>query len=211
MVEGLLGRKVGMSQLFDERGACLPVTLIEVGPCVVLQGRSGKGGAAAVQLGLLKTGAAGRQNKPMSGHLKKHGGELDIGPIREFRLIGDQVPEAGTRLDVSLLEGVGRVDVRGISKGKGFQGVVRRHHFRGGRATHGSMFHRAPGSIGASSFPSRVMKGMRGAGRMGGTRVTSRNLKVVQLSAEHNLLAVCGAVPGPNGGFVEVRRSHGEG
>ena len=180
---------------------------LEVGPCVVLQRKSGAGGAAAVQLGLLEPRRAGRQNKPLGGHLKKHGGELGVGLIREVRLTGEQVPEAGTRLDVSLLEGANRVDVSGVSKGKGFQGVMRRHHFRGGGASHGSMFHRAPGSIGASSFPSRVMKGMRMAGRMGGARVTSRNLKVVQLSAEHNLLAVCGAVPGPSGGYVIVRRS----
>jgi large subunit ribosomal protein L3 len=207
MVEGLLGRKIGMSQLFAADGACVPVTVLEIGPCVVLQGR----GAAVVQLGLLEARKAGRQSKPLAGHLKKHGGELGVGLIREVRLIGEQVPAAGTRLDVSLLEGVGRVDVSGISKGKGFQGVVRRHHFRGGRASHGSMFHRAPGSIGASSFPSRVMKGMRGAGRMGGTRVTTRNLQVVQLNAEHNLLAVRGAVPGPNGGYVMVRRSRSVG
>jgi large subunit ribosomal protein L3 len=204
MVEGLLGRKVGMSQAFESDGTWVPVTLLEVGPCVVVQPKSDHG---TVQIGLLEPRRAKRQSKAKTGHLKRWSTEPGVGLIREFKLVGAESPTPGTKLDVSILGGFDRVDVRGVSKGKGFQGVVRRHHFRGGRASHGSMFHRAPGSIGASSFPSRVVKGMRAAGHMGLDRVTSRNLKVVQVDPTRNLVAVRGAVPGPAGGYVEVRRA----
>jgi large subunit ribosomal protein L3 len=164
-------------------------------------------GYEAVQLGLVEERPA-RVNKPLAGHYKK----ANVPPTRVRREVqvakGAEAPKAGDQVLVNAVFNNGdRVDVIGVSRGKGFQGVVRRHHFRGGAATHGSMFHRAPGSIGASSYPSRVVKGMRAAGRMGGDRVTTRNLKVVSVDAENNLIVVHGAVPGAPGGYVVVRKA----
>jgi large subunit ribosomal protein L3 len=165
-----------------------------------------KDGYEAVQLGLVNAKAAKRATKPVQGHHRKAG----VPPTRvrrEFSLEpGSQLKE-GDPVGVDIFDGVSAVDIIGTSKGKGFQGVVRRHSFRGGRATHGSMFHRAPGSIGASSFPSRVVKGMRAAGRMGADRVTTRNLKVVGVDLENHLLVLRGAVPGAPNGIVVVRRA----
>jgi len=208
MVTGIIGRKVGMTQVFGQDGTATPGTVIQAGPCVVVQAKSkATDGYDAVQLGLVEDKPA-RVRKPLAGHYKKAG----VPPTRVRREIkeatgsealkpGDQVLLAG------LFNDGDRVDVIGISRGKGFQGVVKRHNFRGGAATHGSMFHRAPGSIGASSFPSRVVKGMRAAGRMGGDRVTTRNLKVVQVDGANNLLVLRGAVPGAPGGYVIVRKA----
>ena len=197
-----------MTQLFAQDGTVVPGTVIKAGPCVVVQAKSaGTDGYEAVQLGLVEERPA-RVRKPLAGHYKKAG----VPPTRVRREVtiakGAEAPKAGDQILVTGVFNNGdRVDVIGISRGKGFQGVMKRHNFRGGAATHGSMFHRAPGSIGASSFPSRVIKGMRGAGRMGGDRVTTRNLRVVQVDAENNLLVVRGSVPGAPGGYVVIRKA----
>jgi large subunit ribosomal protein L3 len=208
MVTGIIGRKVGMTQVFAKDGTAVPGTVLKAGPCVVVQAKvSATDGYEAVQLGLVEERPA-RVRKPLAGHYKKAG----VPPTRVRREVkvaaGAEAPKAGDQVLVNGVFADGdRVDVIGISRGKGFQGVVKRHHFRGGAATHGSMFHRAPGSIGASSFPSRVVKGMRAAGRMGADRVTTRNLKVVQVDAENNILVVRGAVPGAAGGYVVIRKA----
>jgi large subunit ribosomal protein L3 len=208
MLTGIIGRKVGMTQLFQQDGTVTPGTVIKAGPCVVVQTKTAQSdGYEAVQLGLVEERPA-RVRKPLAGHFKKAG----VPPTRVRREVkvakGADAPKAGEQVLVNAVFNNGdRVDVIGVSRGKGFQGVVRRHHFRGGAATHGSMFHRAPGSIGASSFPSRVVKGMRAAGRMGGARVTTRNLRVVAVDAENNLLIVHGAVPGAPGNYVIVRKA----
>jgi large subunit ribosomal protein L3 len=206
-MEGILGRKLGMTQIFAEDGTALPVTLIAAGPCVVVQRKTeAKDGYEAVQLGLVETKAPKKLSKPAKGHLDRAG----VGPLRrlgEFKLAEGEDAKAGDQVKVSIFEPDQYVDVIGTSKGKGFQGVIRRHNFRGGRATHGSMFHRAPGSIGASSEPSRVFPGMRAAGRMGGKRVTAKNVRVVKVDEERNLLFLYGAVPGPRGGYLTIRRA----
>lgn len=200
---GILGRKVGMTQVFDESRAVVPVTVIAAGPCVVLQKKTpDTDGYHAVQIGLVEKVGRKAVNQPMAGHLKK-AGAASIRAVRELR---GEFPElsAGSSLTVEAFKDIESVDVVGTSKGKGFQGVVVRHHFRGGRATHGSMFHRAPGSIGASSDPSRVFKGTRMAGHMGSGRVTVKNLKLVKVDPDQGLLLVRGAVPGPRGGLVVI-------
>ena len=208
MVTGIIGRKVGMTQVFAKDGTAVPGTVIKAGPCVVVQAKSSAtDGYEAVQLGLVEERPA-RPRKPLAGHYKKAG----VPPTRVRREVklaaGAEAPKAGEQVLVTGVFADGdRVDVIGISRGKGFQGVVRRHNFRGGAATHGSMFHRAPGSIGASSFPSRVVKGMRAAGRMGGDRVTTRNLKIVQIDGDNNLLVLRGSVPGAPGGYVVIRKA----
>jgi large subunit ribosomal protein L3 len=208
MLTGIIGKKVGMTQVFAADGTVQPATVIKAGPCVVTQAKTAQtDGYEAVQVGLVEDRPA-RVNKPTAGVFKKAG----VPPTRvrgELRVAkGAEAPKAGDQILVNAVFNSGdRVDVIGVSRGKGFQGVVKRHHFRGGAATHGSMFHRAPGSIGASSYPSRVVKGMRAAGRMGGDRVTVRNLKVVSVDAENNLLVLRGAVPGAPGGYVMVRKA----
>jgi len=208
MSPGILGKKIGMTQVFRPDGQVIPVTLLKAGPCVVVQRKTpATDGYDAVQLGLLEYVKPSRINKPRAGHLKKAGVD-GVRYLRELRLRpGDDDLKTGDRVLVSEFKPSDKVDVIGISKGRGFAGLVKRHHFRGGAATHGSMFHRAPGSIGASSFPSRVWPGQRMAGHMGNQRVTVRNLEVVEVNAEDNLLVVKGAVPGPNGGYVVVRRA----
>ena len=207
MVTGIIGKKVGMTQLFDQDGTVQPVTVIKAGPCVVVQRKTAStDGYEAVQLGLVDERPA-KVNKALAGHYKK----ANVPPTRvrrEVRLAGvDGDPKPGDQVLVSMFANGDRVDVIGISRGKGFQGVVRRHHFAGGAATHGSMFHRAPGSIGASSFPSRVIKGMRAPGRMGADRVTVRNLSVIKVDADHDLLVLRGAIPGAPGGYVVIRKA----
>lgn len=208
MSPGILGKKIGMTQVFRPDGQVVPVTLLKAGPCVVVQRKiPAKDGYDAVQLGLLEFVKPRRINRPLAGHLKKAGIE-GVRFLRELRLRpGDADLRAGDRVLVDQFKPSDKVDVIGVSKGRGFAGLVKRHHFRGGDATHGSMFHRAPGSIGASSFPSRVFPGLRMAGHMGAERVTVRNLEVVDVDAEENVLVVKGAVPGPNGGYVVVRRA----
>ncbi len=208
MSPGILGKKIGMTQVFRPDGQVVPVTLLKAGPCVVVQRKTpATDGYDAVQLGLMEYVKPRRINKPMAGHLKKAGVE-GVRFLRELRLRpGDADLKTGDRVLVDQFKPNDRVDVTGISKGRGFAGFVKRHHFRGGDATHGSMFHRAPGSIGASSFPSRVFPGLRMAGHMGVQRVTVRNLEVIEVDPEENVLVVKGAVPGPNGGYVIVRRA----
>ena len=206
-MEGILGKKVGMTQVFGDHGAMIPVTVLEVGPCLVVQRKTAESdGYEAVQIGLVEKRTPRNVSKPLLGHFKKAG----VAPTRrlaEFKVRAEEEWKAGDEVKASIFAAGEYVDVVGTSKGKGFQGVVKRHHFRGGRATHGSMFHRAPGSIGASSFPSRVYPGMRAAGRMGGKRNTAKNLKVVQVDAERNVILVSGAVPGATGSYVSIRRA----
>jgi len=207
MVTGLIGKKVGMTQLFAADGTVSPATVLKAGPCVVAQVKSAdRDGYAAVQLGLVEAKPA-KENKPSTGHFKKAG----VPPTRVRREVavqaGAEAPKAGDQVNVSIFADGERVDVIGTSRGKGFQGVVKRHHFAGGRATHGSMFHRAPGSIGASSYPSRVVKGMRMGGHMGHDRVTVRNLKVLRVDAENNLILVEGSVPGGPNSVVVIRKA----
>src|SRR6188508_2442671 len=207
MVTGLIGKKVGMTQLFTADGTVQPATVLKAGPCVVVQAKTVQtDGYEAVQLGLVESKPT-KENKPSQGHFKKAG--VPATRIRREVTLkaGGDSAKAGDQVNVSIFADGERVDVIGTSRGKGFQGVVRRHHFAGGAASHGSMFHRAPGSIGASSFPSRVVKGMRAAGRMGGERVTVRNLKVAKVDAENNLLIVRGAIPGAPTGYVMIRKA----
>ena len=207
MVTGLIGKKVGMTQLFAADGTVQPATVLRAGPCVVAQVKTVQAdGYEAVQLGLVEAKPT-RENKPSQGHFKKAG----VPPTRVRREVsvgadGDPL-KAGDQVRVSIFADGERVDVVGTSRGRGFQGVVKRHHFKGGVASHGSMFHRAPGSIGASSYPSRVVKGMRMAGHMGDAQVTVRNLKVIRVDAENNLLLVEGAVPGGPNSIVVIRKA----
>lgn len=211
-VIGIIGKKVGMTQLFDDRGEVHPATVIQAGPCVVTQRKTvTKDGYDAAQIGLVEFVKETRLNKPERGHLAKH----DVPPVRFLREVGIEVPagggdgdstKIGDRVLVDIFEGEKWVDVQGISKGRGFAGVVKRHHFGGGPRSHGSMF-QIPGSIGSSAFPSRVFKGMRMSGHMGAEQVTMRNLRVLGLDKEDNLLVVNGSVPGPNGGYVMVTKS----
>jgi len=209
MSPGILGKKIGMTQLFRPDGQVVPVTLLKAGPCMVVQRKTPTtDGYDAVQLGLLEYIKPQRINKPTAGRLKKAGIEGGAKFMREFPLgPGSDDLKAGDQVLVDQFKPKDKVDVIGISKGKGFAGVVKRHHFRGGEGSHGSMFHRAPGSIGASSYPSRVVPGMRMGGHMGHEQVTVRNLEVIDVDTEDNVLAVKGAVPGPNGGYVVVRRA----
>jgi large subunit ribosomal protein L3 len=207
MVTGIIGRKVGMTQIFDADGTVHPATVIKAGPCVVVQAKDAqKDGYEAVQLAFVEE-TAPKANKPTTGHFKK----ANIPATRVRREVsvasGGDPLKTGDQVLVSIFANGERVDIIGTGRGKGFQGVVKRHHFAGGAATHGSMFHRAPGSIGASSFPSRVIKGMRGAGRMGGGRVTIHNLKVLRVDPENHLLIVEGGIPGAPSSYVIVRKA----
>jgi large subunit ribosomal protein L3 len=197
-----------MTQVFRPDGQVVPVTLVKAGPCVVVQRKTATtDGYNAIQLGLLEFAKASRTNKPMAGHLKKANAD-GVKFLKELRLSpGDGDPKVGDKVLVDQFKPKEMVDVTGVSKGRGYASLVKRHHFRGGPATHGSMFHRAPGSIGASSFPSRVFPGMRMAGHMGVQNVTVRNLEIVNIDPDDNVLMVKGAIPGPNGGYVVVRRA----
>jgi large subunit ribosomal protein L3 len=207
MVNGIIGKKLGMTQIFAPDGTMTPVTVIKAGPCVVVQRKTvSTDGYEAVQLGLVEERAPKRINKPMKGHFEKAG----IPPtriLREFRLDdGTAAINVGDKVLVDQFSENDVVDVVGTSKGRGFAGFVKRHGFGGGRASHGSMFHRAPGSIGASAFPSRVIKGTRMAGHMGVERNTIKNLRIMKVNTEENILLVKGSVPGPNGAYVLIRK-----
>lgn len=208
MSPGILGKKIGMTQVFRPDGQVVPVTLVKAGPCVVVQRKTpATDGYDAIQVGLVEFVKPQRINKPLTGHFKKASAE-GARFTSEFKLrSGDGDFKPGDRILVDEFKPADKVDVIGVSKGRGFAGFVKRHHFRGGDASHGSMFHRAPGSIGASSFPSRVFPGMRGAGQMGHERVTVRNLEVVSVDPDDNVIMIKGAVPGPNGAYVMVRRA----
>ena len=207
MVTGIIGKKIGMTQLFSDDGMVQPATVIKAGPCVVVQAKTtARDGYEAVQLGLVEDKQP-RVTKAVAGTYKK----AKVSPTHIRREVAidssDKSPKPGDQVLVSIFESGDRVDVIGTSRGKGFQGVMKRHGFSGGRATHGSMFHRAPGSIGASSYPSRVIKGMKGPGRMGGDRVTVRRLQVLQVDTENNILIVKGAIPGAPGTYIIVRKA----
>lgn len=207
MINGLIGKKVGMTQIIEEDGTVVPVTVIQAGPCVVLQKKSvEKDGYESVQLGLVEFLKPKRVSKPMAGHFKK-AGAAPARVLREMQFDGDDSPKPGDQVLCDIFSEQERVHIIGTSKGHGFAGFVKRHHFRGGRASHGSMFHRAPGSIGSSAYPSRVIKGMRMAGHMGNQRVTVRNMRVERVDKENNLLYLRGAVPGPAGGYLVVEKS----
>ena len=210
MAPGILGRKVGMTQVFRPDGQVVPVTALKVGPCVVVQRKTlAKDGYDAVQLGLVEFVKPNRVKRPMAGHFKKAGVE-PARFLRELRVGSSSTKsdlKPGDRVLAEEFKVAEKVDVIGSSKGRGFQGVVKRHGFSGGPATHGSMSHKVPGSIGQSAYPSRVFKGTRLPGRMGNSRVTARNLEIVEVNVDDNVILVKGAVPGPSGGYVVVRRT----
>jgi large subunit ribosomal protein L3 len=206
-MEGILGKKLGMTQIYLEDGTAVPVTVVLAGPCTVVQRKTAeRDGYDAVQIGLVEQRPPRRVPKPLAGHFAK-AGATPSRRLVEFQVEpGDEIA-AGDQVVASIFAADDYVDVVGTSKGNGFQGVIKRHGFRGGRATHGSMFHRAPGSIGASAFPSRVYPGLKLPGRMGGARVTAKNLRVVKVDPEQNLLYLRGAVPGANDGYLAIRRA----
>ncbi len=208
MVEGLIGKKIGMTQIFREDGRVVPVTVIQLGPCVVVQKKSmERDGYEAVQMGLAEAQAPRKVTKPQRGHFLK----AQVAPTRmlkEFKASGamDDI-QVGQEITVDNVFQVNeKVDVVGKSKGKGFQGTMKRHNFSGGGASHGSMSHRAPGSIGASAYPSRVLRGMRMSGHMGDAGVTVKNLEVIRIDSEKNIVLLKGAVPGFNGSYVLVKK-----
>ena len=204
MMKGILGKKVGMTQIFDENGVVVPVTIIEAGPCFVTQRKTqDKDGYDAIQLGFHEV-KENKVNKPIAGHLKKSGAPA-IKYMREFRVSNPADYEEGQKIDVSVFSVGDKVDVVGTSKGKGFAGVVKRHHFKGGPKTHGQSDRwRAPGSVGAGSTPGRVFKGTRMAGRMGNQRVTVQNVRIALVDPDKNLLGIKGAVPGGKNGLVII-------
>jgi len=204
MGSGLLGKKLGMTQVYDDDRRLHPVTVIEAGPCDVTAVKTlERDGYQAIQLGYRKVEER-KLTKAQIGHLRASGSQKLWRTLKEFRGPSDR--QVGDTVSVDFFEKGEKVDIQGISKGKGFQGVMKRHNFGGGPATHGSMFHRAPGSVGASSYPSRVWKGKRLPGQMGAERVTVRGLKIVDVRAEENLLLVLGAIPGPAGGYVVIQK-----
>lgn len=202
---GLLAQKIGMTQLFDEKGRVVPVTVLTAGPCPVVQVKTpDRDGYAAFQIGFGKR----REkliSKPLQGHLKKHNAS-GLRMLREVRVEDHSAYTVGQELNVSLFAVGAKVDVVGVSKGRGFAGVVRRHHFKAGRETHGCTTHKQPGSIGASAYPSRVIKGKRLPGRMGGARTTVKNLDVIGVDTEQNLIWLRGSVPGHPNGTVLIRQ-----
>jgi large subunit ribosomal protein L3 len=212
-VAGILGKKVGMTQLFDDKGDVHPATVLQAGPCVITQHKSQtRDGYESAQIGLVEFVKESRLTKPMKGHLGKH----NLPPVKFTREVpvetdekaaeGNGAVKAGDRVLVDIFDGEKFVDIVGVSKGRGFQGVVKRHHFGGGPKSHGSMF-QITGSIGSSAFPSRVFKGMRMSGHMGHARVTVRNLRVLGVDKDDNLLVVEGSVPGPNGGYLVITKA----
>ncbi|MFH0873134.1 MAG: 50S ribosomal protein L3 [bacterium] len=209
MAIGLVGKKVGMTQIFDEGGRAWPVTVVEAGPCPVVQKKTReKDGYEALQLGFeaLKEARSKKLSRPLRGHFDKVKVPCTR-HLQEIRTDRGENYSVGQTLTVEVFQEGDAVEVTGISKGKGFQGGVKRWGYKGGPQTHGSMFHRAPGSIGASSFPSRVFKGHHMPGHMGAERVTVKGLKVLKIFPKHNLLLVTGAVPGANGGIMIIRKS----
>jgi large subunit ribosomal protein L3 len=208
MIEGLIGKKIGMTQTFDEEGNVAPITVIKVGPCTVIQKKTReKDGYSALQLGLVEEKGRKKATKPLVGHYEKSG----VPPmkiLKEFQFAEKGEVKEGDQFFVDIFQIGEKVHVVGVSKGKGFAGVVKRWGFHGGKATHGSMFHRRPGSTGASAYPSRVMKGKKLPGHMGDKRVTVKNLRVIQADKENNLLVVKGAVPGAKGGYLLIKKAN---
>ena len=204
MIQGMIGKKLGMTQVFTESGQVIPVSVVQAGPCRVVQLRTPeKNGYSAIQLSYQEV-KEGKLSKPGAGHFRK-AGTPPSRYLREFP--GDlQDVQVGQVITADMFRKGDKVDVAGVSKGKGFAGVIKRHHFSGGPATHGSMFHRTPGSIGSSSYPSRVWKNQRMAGRMGNERVTVKNLEVVEVKVDQNLLLIRGAVPGSSGTLLIIKK-----
>ncbi|GBD98777.1 50S ribosomal protein L3 [bacterium BMS3Abin07] len=199
----ILGKKLGMTQIFDEKGDMIPVTVVEAGPCCVIQIKTmERDGYESLKIGYLEENKAGRVNRPMKGVFEKAG----VKPYRVIREIPATEAKVGEMVTVEIFQKGDRLNVRGISKGKGFQGVMKRHNSSGGPGSHGSMFNRAPGSIGQSSSPSRVWKNLKLPGHMGMEKVTVKNLTVVDIKPEQNIMIVKGAVPGPNGGYLEIMK-----
>lgn len=212
MISGIIGRKVGMTQLFAEDGTVTPVTVIKAGPCVVVQTKSanGRDGYNAVQLGLVEDKPVKLKNvsKPLRGHFEKTGGGVPPTRIlKEIRLQGEPEANIGDQVKVDVFTDGDKIEVVGKSKGRGFAGTIKRHKFHRGPESHGSMSVRAPGSIGQSAYPSRVIKGTRSSGHMGDARVTVKGLTIAKVDAENNLLMIKGAVPGANGSLVVVKKS----
>lgn len=212
MINGIIGKKVGMTQLFAADGTVTPVTVIKAGPCVVVQKKSaaGRDGYDAVQLGLVEERPVRLKNvnKPMRGHFEKTGGGMPpTRVLKELRVDGSDGTNVGDKVLVDQFADGDSIEVIGRSKGRGFAGTVKRHNFSRGPESHGSMNVRAPGSIGQSAYPSRVLKGTRSSGHMGDERVTVRGLTVARVDVENNLLMVRGAVPGPNGSVVIIKKS----
>ena len=201
---GILGRKVGMTRVYNEHGRSIPVTVIEAGPCTILQKKTiAKEGYNAIQVGFLEKKES-RINKPLSGHFKRSGGK-GFYHIREFRVNDPDAYDLGQQIFITDLVQVGdKIDVSGRAKGRGFQGVMKRHGFAGGKASHGSGFHRAPGSIGCSAYPGRVIKGKKLPGQMGNNLVTQKNLTIVDIRDKENILLVEGAVPGAKNGLLSI-------
>lgn len=207
MLEGLIGKKIGMTQTFDDKGNVHPVTVITAGPCTVIQKKTKeRDGYTAVQVGFHEESEPRHVNRAMEGHLKKSG-TAPVRVIREFSIEEDSEVKEGDQFFVDMFSAGEKVNVIGTSKGKGFAGVMKRWGFKGGKATHGSMFHRRPGSIGASAYPSRVVKGKKLPGRMGNSRVSVKNLTVIEADKDRNLLVVRGAVPGAAGGYLLIQKA----
>ena len=207
MISGIIAKKVGMTQLIQDDGTVVPVTVVQAGPCVVVQKKTTeKDGYESVQLGFVEFVKPKRVTKAMNGHFKK-ANAAPVRVLREMRVEGEESPKPGDKVLCDIFTAQEHVHIIGTSKGRGFAGLIKRHHFRGGRASHGSMFHRAPGSIGSSAYPSRVLKGMRMAGHMGNERVTVRNIRIERVDQENNLLYLRGAVPGPQGAYLVVEKS----
>jgi large subunit ribosomal protein L3 len=201
---GILGKKIGMTRVYSEVGQAIPVTVIEAGPCKVLQVKTeATDGYSAIQVGFAEKKAS-RVNKPVTGHVKKSGAD-GYYFIREFRVAADSGYEVGQDVGLEEVMKIGdKVDVQGVSKGKGFQGVIKRHGFAGGGAGHGSMFHRAPGSIGCSAYPGRVVKGKKMPGRMGNDTVLRKNVVVVDIRSEENVVLLKGPLPGAKNGLLKI-------
>lgn len=203
-MKGIIGRKLGMTQVFGANGRVIPVTVVEAGPCCVVQVKnSATDGYEAVKIGFIENTKVKNITKPLSGMFKK-AGTLAYKILKEFPMTGLKV---GDMVRAESFEKGDIVNVSGVSKGKGFQGVMKRHNFKGGPGSHGSMFNRAPGSIGASSYPSRVWKGIKMAGHMGSSRITVQNLEVVDVRPEQNLILIRGALPGADNSIVEIRKA----
>jgi large subunit ribosomal protein L3 len=213
MINGIIGRKVGMTQIFAEDGTVTPVTVIKAGPCVVVQTKTanGKDGYNAVQLGLVEDNPIKLKNvsKPLRGHFEKTGsGTPPTRVLKEIRLESEADVNIGDQVKADLFADGDKIEVVGKSKGRGFAGTIKRHNFKRGPESHGSMNVREPGSIGQSAYPSRVIKGTKSSGHMGDARVTVRGLTVAKVDLENNLIMVRGAVPGANGSLVVVRKAN---
>lgn len=207
-MKGILGIKLGMTQIFEEDGRVVPVTVVKAGPCKVVQRKTADSdGYDSIQLGLVEDRPPRKVNKAQLGHFAKAALDAPVRRLMEFHVAADDPVQPGDEVEAAIFAENDYVDVVGTSKGKGFQGVIKRHGFGGGKATHGSMFHRAPGSIGQSAYPSRVFPGQKLPGQTGGKRVTVKNLQVVKVNQEENLIYLRGAVPGARNSYIALREA----